>query len=544
MAGITFDDLTPQKKTVSFDDLYQETNQGNAGSAARAVAYGLSGGQVPFGNVITSGIGAGIAKAASPFTGDERSYRELYDQAQADTKATQEANPLATLGGNALGIVSTLPIGFTKSLSGQVPTQGARGALNAIPSGLSKVGDFVRGGAVAKPGIGQTLLRGAKAGLVSAPVAGLYGAGEADAGNRLQQGIESAGMAAAIGAALPIGGAVLGATAKGTKNAFKGMSARLPEQLGQVLGDMKDVGRDLYKRSEQLGAVLTPNAAQDISNAVSGIVKNPQTAASQSLYSKTLSALQGLNDDLARGNAGLETIDAHRQILGNLAKDIMNPNNAQEAEAARRAIDAIDNVIDNLTPQGIQNQSIEAVDALNAARKAWAQSKKFEKVADIVEKSAGDANKLKSNLYRFATNKKNTMGWTDAERQALKEASLQTTGEGILKTFGKFGFDLGSTITTGNTALPVIGSIAAGVGGSGGAAAVVPAVGTVARQAQKYIARAKAEDLLKIIEQGGNVSKQMINSLPPAQKKKFLSQVMSMPVAKATAILNNNEKVK
>lgn len=83
-----------QKPWDMYAPAEEPKTQGNAGGGARAAAYGFTGGQVPFGNVITSGIGAGIAKAASPFTGDTRSYGELYNQAQADTKATQEANPV------------------------------------------------------------------------------------------------------------------------------------------------------------------------------------------------------------------------------------------------------------------------------------------------------------------------------------------------------------------------------------------------------------------------------------------------------------------
>lgn len=547
MAGITFDDLTPQKKTVSFDDLYQEqvSPQGDAGSAARAVAYGLSGGQVPFGNVITSGIGAGIAKAASPITGDERTYRELYDQAQADTKATQEANPLATLGGNALGIVSTLPIGFTKSLSGQVPTQGARGALNAIPAGLSKVGDFVRGGAVAKPGAGQALLRGAKAGFVSALVAGLYGAGEADAGNRLQQGIESAGMGAAIGAALPVGGAVLGAAGKaaigGTKNIITGIGARGEDAISETLSAIKDGSRRLYSAADDAGVLAKPDAVQPLLDNLSGVVKNKDIA-SQKLYSATLGAIKDLGDDIAAGNTGLMTLDRHRQILGNLAKDITNPNKSQEAEAAGRAIDFIDNFIEDLTPDKLLSGDVSAVQALTAARAEWAKSKRFEKIGQIIIGAANDANKLKRDLEKFRTNPKNTMGWSGEELEALKQASNQTTGEGVLKLLGKFGFDLGGGRAVGNTALPVIGGLASGVGAGAGVGALVPVIGTAARSGQKAIAAGKAENLLQVIEQGGKVTNQMINALPQAEKNNFLKQVMQMPVAKATGLFKKKIK--
>lgn len=182
----------------------------------RATAYGLAGGQVPFGNVITSGIGAGIAKAASPFTGDQRTFGELYNQAQADTKAVQEESPMATLVGNVAGIASTLPSAFSK------PVQGS-GIIATPAKGLQALGNFttkMAGAAPFKGGglsalAGNTIARGLGGAAVAAPVGGLYAAGEADAGQRGDAFLEGAGTGATIGAALPVAGTVLGAAGRG-----------------------------------------------------------------------------------------------------------------------------------------------------------------------------------------------------------------------------------------------------------------------------------------------------------------------------------------
>ncbi len=524
--------------------------QGNAGGSTRAAIYGFSGGQVPFAQSITSGIGAGIAKAASPFTGDERTMAELYNQAMEDTRATQAANPKATMVGNIGGIASTLPAGAVKAISGAVPTQGARGLVNAIPNALSKVGDFVRGGAVAQKGLGQALLRGAKAGAIAAPVGFAYGAGEAEAqGDRIQSGLRSAGMAAGIGAALPVVGSGVAASASGIGNIAKGIGARGEGAIADSLEVIKEGSRSLYKFADESGVLAKPEAAEELLSGLSGIVKNKDIA-SQRLYSSTLGALNDLSEDIASGNTGLMTLDRHRQILGNIAKDITNPNKAQEAEAASRAIDVIDGFIEKLTPEKLQSGTPEAVDALLKARKEWSKGKKFEKIGNIIVNASGDANKLKRDLERFRTNKKNTLGWNEDELNALKEASTQTTGEGMLKLFGKFGFDLGSGRSVGNTALPVLGSVGAGLGTAGlstaavAPAATVAAIGTAARSGQKAIAAGKAENLLKVIEQGGKITKKMIDDLPTKEKNKFLKNVMLMQPAKANEVLNAGEKVK
>jgi hypothetical protein len=89
-----------------------ETGDGFAKGPGAAFAYGLNS-AVPFGNVITSGLAAG---ALAPFT--DLTFRELYDQAQADTKATREQNTGASIAGTVAGIGATLPLASAKAISG------------------------------------------------------------------------------------------------------------------------------------------------------------------------------------------------------------------------------------------------------------------------------------------------------------------------------------------------------------------------------------------------------------------------------------------
>jgi hypothetical protein len=211
------------KKAVA--PVSRETPQGDisgdGGSPLQAFAYGLSGGQIPFGNVATSGIGAGIAKAA----GDPRSLLELYQQAQADTKATQEDNPNATFLGNMAGVGSTLPAAFTKGIAGsKVATEGLRGLVNKIPQignfvGRSEVAAAPTAGLLTKAAAGtaNAALRGIKGAVVAAPTAFAYGAGDAEPGKRIEGGIQAARtvapIAGGIAAGVPLAGAALGAAA-------------------------------------------------------------------------------------------------------------------------------------------------------------------------------------------------------------------------------------------------------------------------------------------------------------------------------------------
>ena len=210
--------------------------QGNAGSAGRAFAYGVTGGQIPFGNVIASGIGAGIAKAANselapiaralaqlnPLTAliskaipigspsDARSFGQLYEQAQADTKATQEASPTAALLGNLAGIATTLPAAFSKPVQGSgILATPARGLQN-FGSEIAKVASSTPfKGAGIGAGLGNLGARMAGGAAVAAPLGGLYAAGEADSGQRGDAFQQGALLSGGIGGALPLVGRAL-----------------------------------------------------------------------------------------------------------------------------------------------------------------------------------------------------------------------------------------------------------------------------------------------------------------------------------------------
>lgn len=563
----------------------QAPQQGNAGSAARAVAYGIAGGQVPFGNVITSGIGAGIAKAASPFTGDERTYRELYDQAQADTKATQEANPLATLGGNALGIVSTLPIGFTKSLSGQVPTQDARGALNAIPAGLSKVGDFVRGGAVAKPGAGQALLRGAKAGLVSAAVAGLYGAGEADAGNRIQQGIESAGMGAAIGAALPVGGAVLGAAGK----------AALPK-IDEGLKDTAKLARKygIPLSFDQISNSRALKTAQKVSQEVPFSGQEKFRDAQLSAWNKALQKTVGIDaDKFTKVNAGKAFLNVGREF-DNLGKgkvfqfsdDFVRGLDEIRADAqATMTKDALDNfetVVRRVLSEadGAGNITGEKLGKLrsevNRLTRKSNNPDTQELLRDLENKiidtmTAGDD--LASGAFSETKRKYKNLIVLEPLIAKAKGGNIspallndrvskvygrsQTTGNaGEIGELAQIGFELLPELTGSDTAgkAALIGLGSTAVGGFIDPVLGATAVGTMAanRAAQsglnrnqrlidKAISSGMRDELLKIIQNGGKITEKQIMELPPKEAKSILQLVKKEPSLLEKTVKSNKK---
>lgn len=542
MAGITFDDLIDETrpKAITFDDLPNKAPaQYPPGSALESFGLGISAGQIPFADRLTSAMAAG---AVAPFVPE--TYSELYKTAQDYSRSTRDASPNAALAGNIVGIASSIPAAFSSVPKVTGALSGAGRVLKGVTDVAGKVATyspFKGSGALASAGNLATKMAGSAA--VAAPVTGAYYAGEAKPGEMGQEFGKGATMGAAVGAAIPAAGAVLGSLVAGAGNAYKGLTARGESALADSLGAIKDQSRSLYKYADEAGALAKPEAAQELVGSLSSIVKNKDIA-SQKLYSNTLGAIKDLGEDVAAGNTGLMTLDRHRQILGNIAKDITDKNKAQEAEAAGRAIDVIDDFIQGLTPNKLASGSKDAIDALTEARAVWGKSKRFEKIADFINNAGNDANKLKRDLDRFRMKKSNTLGWSDAEKEALNTAAKQTTGEGVLKALGKFGFDLGSGRAPGNTVGAVIGSGVAGGTLGLGPAAIVPAVGTAARSAQKTIAFGKAESLLKVIENGGNISSEAINALTKAEKRDLISRAMKLPAEQAKKILNRTDVLK
>lgn len=323
-----------------------------------------------------------------------------------------------------------------------------------------------------------------------------YGATDPSTQKTWQGQLEDKGVNAAEDAAIFAAVPALASKAiKGAGTFATGVIARSGGALDDAIDEMKNTARSSYKTSEDAGAVFTPNAANKVSSALDSIVPDQGTRASQKLYSKTLDAISGLKEDVANGDVSLQTLDRHRQILGNIAKDITNPNRAQEAEMASRGVSAIDDFVDNVDPKiDIVNQSPDAIDALNQGRQQWAQAKKFEKVSDIVKRADGDPKKLQMGFQKFIQKRGNLRGFTDDEIGTLKAAANNSLNDRILRGLQSFGLRpehlLSSLVGPGVVAKYVSEPLGMALGG----------LGTIARPVAKNLAKGRAERVLQTIE--------------------------------------------
>jgi len=467
---------------------------------------------VPFGRKITSALGAAGALGLGKMQGLETgSFGELYNQAEQNAAATSEANPWMSGLGTVAGIGATLPLASAKVLSGVKPTEGIRGAINAIPQGLAKIGDFARGGNLA--------VRAGKGAALAAPMGALYGAGEAKTGEELAGAGRGAGLAAGIGAALPVAGAAIGAGVAGAKNIASGYGARNADELAEAATGIKSASSKLYQRMRDIGAVFTPQSKADIFGKISKEVSSDGPL-NQGLHGSTMSLLDDLNEAAQKSDFGLEELDQYRRLFSRIPR-----TNPEDVRKASIVIDALDDAVNDLSENAFSKGGKDAVNALNSARKEYNRFSKFDRLAKIIQETGGDANKIKSSLQRFVNNPKKTRGFSQEEIKAIQEAARNSTGEGLLKMAGKFGIDLGSSLSVGNAGLPALLGAATAVGSSAGVGAGAVAAGTVARQAHKWLARGKVENILKLIESGAEVGVKEISELPPSDAKKLLNML-------------------
>lgn len=396
---------------------------------------------------------------------------------------------------NNLGIGKHIGLPPNDILEGAVNIAKEQGRGQGVTGALGEIaGDPLSwaGGAEYKAAEGAVDL--AKVGAKYGTISGATQHGAKD----LSENLKNAGKEGTIGAAAGAAGKVIPEALKQTGKAVKmygeGFGARTPEELVEAAAAIRKESDGHYKTMRDAEAVLKPETIAGVTKSVDDELAKTGLM-NQNLHGDTMSVLADLKKASAEGMS-LEALDQHRRLLsGVINKNIRS--NPEEVKKAATAISAIDDAVGKLTANDLSKGDDKAIKALNNARSTWAKARKFEMISDIVEKAGGDPNRRKVLLEQLANNAKKTRGFTESERQALKEAAQNNTAEGLVKMAGKFGINIGSgrAAATGNV-IPAIELLSQGVQKGG----KVVLGGTIAKHVQNKIGQAKTERLLKEIE--------------------------------------------
>ena len=334
------------------------------------------------------------------------------------------------------------------------------------------------------------------------------------------------------------------------KMALGGRAYKQPQQAAPTREALKQATEAGYKRLEQLDVHYS-------SSAVEKMVTNLQNSLNKEGF---ISEMKGVGDihsligKLKGGPKGssvrMKELDIFRQRLG----DIAGSPKKQVQKAATKAIDAIDDFIASTNPSNLasrsaardpgtgivpQGFSFSSVDA--AANRALAKeasgvilkargnaaagfrSDAINELRDIMRLRTAAANSgmnldntTRSKLVSMLTSKggKGVRGFSDAEKDAIREIITGTPSKNALRRIGNLlggGGGLGQTMVT---ALPAIGVGMSGAGVGPTIAAAIPGmVGALSKGATNRIARKEIGRLDDTIRRRSPLHKQ---TSPPA----------------------------
>ena len=575
MAILDFDSLPDAKKPETLDfnslpDAKKRTWAGYAGDVAENVPRRfLQGATFGFGEELSSGL------AAVPALFNDKNYSDEYAKNLAFQRAKiQEAkqeNPY---------------IGGAAELGG------------AIGPGIAAIPKSVLGWA----GSGGRLARSLKGAAVGAPVAGAsgaiygYGTGEGGAEQRLDDAASMGTTSAIAGAALPLGiGAVGAGVPYVAKKALDAVSPSIDEGLVAT-------GKLAQKYNIPLSfSSLTKSEPvknfQKMSQAIPFSGEAQFRGKQMDAFNRALTKSFGYESHKITPevmNAAFKKVGSEFDQLGKgktfpvsgfqqSLDDILADSAIYTEDAIAAFKKEAENIASNFTPDGLVSgerlsqlrtrlnrfarktndqdkaelfKSLEnsVIDLMTAgddvAKSALSEAKRKYKNLLVVEPLANKAVGGEINPSLLANRAEKIYGRAYTTGNAGEIGDLARIGKELLVKEG--GSDTAPKLVQaglGGTALTALANPAVGVPAASIAAAGVAgnrAIQSSILRNQYLVNRAlnKSSDLLKILENGGNISREAIDALPVAERNSFLSRVMKLPAAQAKKILNRQNNVK
>lgn len=426
----------------------QPTTGGTLANAARGALQGL-----------TFGTGDEIVAAGVSALSDK-----TYDQALADERQRIEMgrseSPVASYGGEIAGAMA-MPLG---ALSGG-GSLGARVGRSAVTSGLL-------GGAYG------------------------FGTGEGGLANRLSNAAGVGAVSGAIGGLLPIVGA---GASRVYNRAMERAAANRAIKAAPTPQALRNEASAIY------------NAAD---NAV--LPRQPFTSEAQSMVANA--ARQGMDPDLTPGAAKVadRIMDAATSPDPNLPfseLDILrrkagvpagNLSNRTESAIGSQFVGAIDDFVEGVDPALSKE--------IGKARDMWGRLRRSDLIENAIERAKNQAsgfeNGLRVQFRAILNNPKLLRGFSEAERNAMREVVEGTTFGNLMKKIGVVGLSggqggTGLGMATGAGMGATVGTMMGGpIGGAIGG--VLPlAIGTGAKKLAERATTKAAERAQGLVAAGG-----------------------------------------
>lgn len=480
---------TPEQTGARLGGTISEAQPTTGGDIANFARGGLQGMTFGFGDEI---VGGGVAALTD----------KTYEQAVADERKRLEMgrteSPVATYGGELAGVV-------------------------AMPLGAVAKGPTMANTAMRSAGMGGLL-------------GGLYGFGSGEGGfaDRLSNAAGVGAISAVLGGVLP----VIGAGATRVYNSAKERAAvAAAAKNAPTPGDLRTQAGAIYNAADN--AVLP---RQQFATDAQGMVAN--------------AARQGMDADLTPGAAKVadritDAANAPDPSLPFSELDILrrkaavpagNLANRTESAIGSQFVSAIDDFVDSVDPALSKE--------IGRAREMWGRLRRSELIETAIDKAKNQAsgfeNGLRVQFRAILNNPKLLRGFSEAERNAMREVVEGTTFGNLLKKIGVVGLSggqggTGLGMATGAGFGATVGTMLGGPLGGAVGGLLPLGVGSVAKKAAEGITTRAAERARGLVAAGG--LPQPAPTLPPAAQAQLEAMMrrgllpFSSEVAPATGLL-------
>jgi hypothetical protein len=454
-------------------------DRGSFNAATQGSKSGVFGG---FDDEIAAGIRAPIAAGADWLRGDGfnlgDNYTRIQKELQAEKDARRAQHPVASIGGEITGGLA---------LGGNLAKNGITLAGKSVPVLASKA-----------PNLASIIPAAAE----GAAYGGVYGAGEANPGERLS--------GAASGAA--IGGLTAG-TLQGVGNLLATRSAqKVANATAPTSDDLAGQARQFYKASEAEGVKFKQGAVEQLGQRLKSVAGE----ANQHLRPKTTGYIDEI-ERLFKSDMTLEAFDDFRKGL-NAEMRRAGPSDMNRLKLMKQTLD---NFADSVNSSAFTGDLGKANTFLKGARENWAKSAKTETIEKILDSAevdgagkytqSGFANAIRKemrSLYK-AVQKGKEAGWSKDEISLIRQMAMGGSNSRLVNLMAKFdprgvvsiaaGQLVGSTLPgVGNVAVPLAGHIAGKTADAaalraaqslmtGAATGAAPVAPQVARRAAPFI---------------------------------------------------------
>lgn len=298
---------------------------------------------------------------------------------------------------------------------------------------------------------------------------GLFGFMEGEGGleQRLQSGRDNAGLAGAVGAAVP----GLGAAYRGVRNSRAlHRAAKKAAQGAPTTEQLQAAGNALYDQVDNLGVQIKPEAFDraragvlDRLRANTGFDELPGPGSLTPHSARSMQIMDAASNRMASEPTEALPFKAVDQMRRQAGAAAGNVSNKTDQRAGMEIISGLDDFVGRLSADDVVAGDVQALPALiNKARDTWTRMSKSQKIDDAIEASdsylSGPGSGLKYQFKRILKNKKLSRGFSDAEKAVMKRVVNGTIPEQILRTAGSGLTQIGGALGAGLAVNPVAGA--------------------------------------------------------------------------------------